>query len=650
MYSAEIVFALKSALQRGVDVTVVLNEPEYSWSGYDEDRQYGMASEINDAGGTVFLIGEPLDDSAPPSPYPYFHSKIAVKDNETVWIGSGNWKSSSHPTSDYSGNREWGIIIENSDIAEMILQRMDWDENPLHNHVLSYQSSMKPNGWTTPIPVGDQQPYGEFTPYTGSFSGKILTCPDDCMEGLVESINSADESIHLSLASFDLDWYWGWGENPILEALKQRAESGVKIHMVIDDTYSNPETREAIDMFNNDWNRTNGWDTSAVIMNTDSVVDSLHNKGMIIDGESVLISSINWNANSILRNREMGIIIDNEEIASVYLSSWQSDWDRLDDNTDSDGDTLPDYWEVQFGLNRTNAYITGSTSGEEDIDSENDSLINSLELLYGGNPTLADTDGDCIPDGKEAIWAMSLENLSNQAKIEFAKLAISSTDADNNSVNDGIQFECGINFDGTTTVELIDSDGDSVPDQDDQCSETPAGTAVNIYGCPLNTQIDDQDGDGIADSLDECPDTPANTGVSVYGCSDQQSRDKASSVTNEEDDSSKSNFFLLIIVFSGLLLCGSLFGIMRNRSNEDYEMADLSNEKVSLGSEDWEEVTLDASIMPVLDGTSESNVSSAEEPSIDNSLFPGWTEDVIQTYIDQGWSIEQLKDWYDQHS
>ena len=34
----------------------------------------------------------------------------------------------------------------------------------------------------------------------------------------------------------------------------------------------------------------------------------------------------------------------------------------------------------------------------------------------------------------------------------------------------------------------------------------------------------------------------------------------------------------------------------------------------------------------------------------DESLFPGWTEEVIQTYLDQGWSIEQLKEWYDEHS
>ena len=79
-------------------------------------------------------------------------------------------------------------------------------------------------------------------------------------------------------------------------------------------------------------------------------------------------------------------------------------------------------------------------------------------------------------------------------------------------------------------------------------------------------------------------------------------------------------------------------------------MVDLSSEKVSLGSEDWTEVTLDASTMPVLDGTSESDISATVEPTIDTSLFPGWTEDVIQTYIDQGWSMKQLKEWYDQHS
>jgi OOP family OmpA-OmpF porin len=58
-----------------------------------------------------------------------------------------------------------------------------------------------------------------------------------------------------------------------------------------------------------------------------------------------------------------------------------------------------------------------------------------------------------------------------------------------------------------------DSDGDGVPDYLDQCPGTPLGVAVDNSGCPF-----DSDGDGVADHLDECPNTPKGATVNEAGC------------------------------------------------------------------------------------------------------------------------------------
>lgn len=58
-----------------------------------------------------------------------------------------------------------------------------------------------------------------------------------------------------------------------------------------------------------------------------------------------------------------------------------------------------------------------------------------------------------------------------------------------------------------------DSDGDGVPDSEDQCLETPAGVAVDATGCPL-----DSDGDGISDDMDKCADSPSGVEVDATGC------------------------------------------------------------------------------------------------------------------------------------
>lgn len=62
-------------------------------------------------------------------------------------------------------------------------------------------------------------------------------------------------------------------------------------------------------------------------------------------------------------------------------------------------------------------------------------------------------------------------------------------------------------------VQLVDSDGDGVPDDRDLCPGTPAGVAVDERGCPL-----DSDGDGVPDYLDKCPNTAAGVTVNKDGC------------------------------------------------------------------------------------------------------------------------------------
>lgn len=58
-----------------------------------------------------------------------------------------------------------------------------------------------------------------------------------------------------------------------------------------------------------------------------------------------------------------------------------------------------------------------------------------------------------------------------------------------------------------------DSDGDGVPDDIDECPNTPPGVKVDAKGCPL-----DSDHDGVPDYLDKCPGTPPGVKVDANGC------------------------------------------------------------------------------------------------------------------------------------
>lgn len=62
-----------------------------------------------------------------------------------------------------------------------------------------------------------------------------------------------------------------------------------------------------------------GLDLQARIFRSDiAAVDKIHNKGLIVDGRKVLVSSVNWSYNSPANNREVSLILDHPTIGEYY--------------------------------------------------------------------------------------------------------------------------------------------------------------------------------------------------------------------------------------------------------------------------------------------------------------------------------------------
>ena len=56
-------------------------------------------------------------------------------------------------------------------------------------------------------------------------------------------------------------------------------------------------------------------------------VDYIHNKGVVVDGNKTLISSINWDENAVEKNREAAVVITSTDIYNHYEALFQHDWD-----------------------------------------------------------------------------------------------------------------------------------------------------------------------------------------------------------------------------------------------------------------------------------------------------------------------------------
>ena len=600
LQSSELTQALIDAHNRGVDVTVVLNEPEDWWNSNDKVAQEAYAYALKEVGIGVHWFGGSGDD-----PYLYLHSKVAVRDDASVWIGSGNWKPSSLPYDGDRGNRDWGILVDSIELATNVRANMAFDENSMYVQPVS--ATPPTNSYVIPdAQVIDQATADAFT---GTFSGQLLTCPDDCVEGLTEMIQSADDEILLSLQYLDLDWKWGWGENPLISALQQAASDGVSIRLIINGAYLDEDIQDVVDRINKEWNITNGWDASAIIMSEDDDVMKLHNKGAIVDGESVLISSINWGDSAMVRNREMGLIITSAEVAAPFVESWYADWDRLDNVTDTDNDGLPDIFEVNNGLNRTVSMHDGVLEANMDIDG--DDLSNLDEYTLGGNPLNADTDGDCIFDAIEVRWAQETA-LNTTVDAVSPQDAINLADADGDGIDEAIALGCDLGG-----IEPIDPNNNQ-----------------------SNGTSDDDDQDGVLNTNDECPNTPVDTPTDVTGCSSEQRDQKAGDASGEAEKGFGENFMLLLMLGGLLLLIGAVYGIVQSRKESEARKDWVTDQHIDdvVGTDaQWEQ--------PVLDGRNEEEASPLAK---ELERFPGWDEAMLQQYLDLGWSLEQLEEYYQQ--
>ncbi|MEM2582883.1 MAG: phospholipase D-like domain-containing protein [Candidatus Thermoplasmatota archaeon] len=250
--------------------------------------------------------------------YEYNHAKYAVIDNRVI-ISSANWGKSGVPINPSYGNREWGIIIEDENIANFLSTVFEHDWNPSMQDSIKFDENSITHGKPPRdysisyfIPEGYYNP--KFAPLhiNSSFNYTVILSPDNSEEEILNLINSAEKRILVEQNYIDKEWKNGL--NPILQKLIEKNESGVEVRIILDSSYEDTKKKneEIKDFLRN----------IEVKLSDDLPI---HNKGIIVD-DKVLISSINWGENSFRRNREVGIIIESAEIAGYFEEIFWYDW------------------------------------------------------------------------------------------------------------------------------------------------------------------------------------------------------------------------------------------------------------------------------------------------------------------------------------
>jgi cardiolipin synthase len=309
--------SIVDALNRGVNVCLLL---EGSPVGGITDEEWYIAEKITERGGTVRLSHDPFLN----------HAKYAVVDDKTVIVMTENWKNTGVPSNNSFGNRGWGIVIQNENVANYF-KAVFFEDFYRGTEFEPEFEDLEPSGFfmSRTIPQGSYVPV--FEPWTApcNFTVIPVLAPDTALsnETILGAINSAQESIFVQ--QFSAGRFWGEEANPFITALIEAARRGCEVKVLLDSNDYNldawNDNDEAVAWMNEVASKEN-LNLEAKLVDLDSLgLIKLHTKGLIVDGKVVIITSLNWNANSI-HNREAGVIVESEEIASFYKDVFFHDW------------------------------------------------------------------------------------------------------------------------------------------------------------------------------------------------------------------------------------------------------------------------------------------------------------------------------------
>ncbi|WP_165226241.1 phospholipase D-like domain-containing protein [Aquisphaera insulae] len=279
-----------------------------------------------------------------------YHTKVAVRDDGKFWLSSGNWKpDSSQPIvtqdqrdnaadEDLPGNREWHVVVTNSTLADRFRNHIVQDylrSEELGGRELP-QSQLDESFVLAPMEEEvelERRPPGRVKPprtIRGRIRVRPLMTPDRegavYSEAVLELIRSARRSLLFQIP------YIGMPSNPrvrrgfiddLIDALTTKMKTLDDARVILrsgvrgSKDFSSP-THTAWYFKSKDVD----------IANRLRGMEDHHTKGMIVDGQRILIGSHNWSKPGVTLNRDASLIFDNVDVAGYYADAFELDWQR----------------------------------------------------------------------------------------------------------------------------------------------------------------------------------------------------------------------------------------------------------------------------------------------------------------------------------
>ena len=318
-----------NAMHRGVKVSLMLDV-----DNQDEEK---LMKDLAKLGAQT--VSAP--SCANKQPIHYFassHEKVIVIDDTWCLVQSGNYSNNSIPFNEkdggdpahfITGNRDMGLAIKSAALSAFFTKVLKADiklELGIEAaQALVMQPELPELFEAVPELLPKQLfPSKTFTPKK-PIEVKPVLSPDNYMDDIPKLLAAAKTSILIE------NQYIRSSQPLIaklLEAIKTAKANNPKldVRIILGKLFSQADVpKEKANVANMKKLYKLSLGTNIRYIDTKRFVHC-HNKAIIIDGKTVLVSSQNWSDSAVSKNREAGVLMTYPDIAAYYTKIFESDW------------------------------------------------------------------------------------------------------------------------------------------------------------------------------------------------------------------------------------------------------------------------------------------------------------------------------------
>lgn len=308
---------LVDAIGRGVKVTLMLDiDSKEEQAFFDELKAKGCDG-----------VPAPSCASTRARYFPCCHEKVIVIDDEWAMIQSGNYSVNSIPDNEtedgkfVTGNRDMGIAVRSPEVARFFTSVVESD---IKLELGAGQIRAVPAALTSQrvmVPQPSAPPHRfkslSFTPEEPIEATAILS-PENYVEEVSRFLASAKRSVWIE------QQYIRPAQSAI-GAMLSKINAGLDVRVILPyGRDGGKDLRETMTALSDGYGLARGTNVRAL---NPRHFTHCHNKLIVVDETTVLISSQNWTNTAVLQNREAGLLLRSPKLAQYYGEIFKADWD-----------------------------------------------------------------------------------------------------------------------------------------------------------------------------------------------------------------------------------------------------------------------------------------------------------------------------------